>query len=133
MGGLPGPPPTAVLIDGNRTPPHIHADHVETIVKGDSKCFSIAAASIIAKVTRDRMMHEAHVRWPEYGFAAHKGYGTKAHMAAVHKHGPCDIHRLTFRPLPDIVAALKARSQESGGPAEAPGPGDAGGEQCGES
>lgn len=108
MRNLPGPAPSAILIDGNRRPPHIHADHVETIVKGDSKCFSIAAASIIAKVTRDRMMHEAHVRWPEYGFAAHKGYGTKAHMAAVHKLGPCDIHRLTFRPLPDIVAALKA-------------------------
>lgn len=109
VAALPGPPPAAVLIDGNRLPPHIAADHVETIVKGDSKCFSIAAASIIAKVTRDRMMHEAHAKWPEYGFAAHKGYGTKAHMAAVHKHGPCDIHRLTFRPLPDIVAALRVK------------------------
>ena len=95
--------PTAVLIDGNRTPPNIEAGHVDAIVKGDGKVFSIAAASIIAKVTRDRLMHEAHEKWPEFGFAQHKGYGTKAHMAAVRRLGPCPIHRLTFRPLPEIV------------------------------
>lgn len=124
---LPGTAPSAVLIDGNRRPPNIHADHVETIVKGDSKCFSIAAASIIAKVTRDRMMLEADEKWPVYGFAAHKGYGTKAHMAAVHKHGPCDIHRLTFRPLPQIVAALKVRAGGVGNAADAacPAPAEA--------
>jgi ribonuclease HII len=106
----PSTKPSAVLVDGNRKPPNIEAAHVETIIKGDSKVFSIAAASIIAKVTRDRMMHEAHEKWPEYGFAQHKGYGTKAHMAAVRKLGPCPIHRLTFRPLPEIVAQLSKGS-----------------------
>lgn len=96
--------PTAVLVDGNRTPPNIEAAYVEAIIKGDGKVFSIAAASIIAKVTRDRMMHEAHAKWPEYGFAQHKGYGTKLHMATVRRLGPCPIHRLTFRPLPEIVS-----------------------------
>lgn len=105
VAALPGPAPDAVLIDGNQRAPGIAARHVQTIVKGDAKCFSIAAASILAKVTRDRLMVEAHAKWPEYGFAAHKGYGTKAHMAAVRKLGPCPIHRLTFRPLPEIVAA----------------------------
>ena len=94
VAGLPeASKPSAVLVDGNRTPPNIKAKHVETIVKGDGKVFSIAAASIIAKVTRDRIMHESHEKWPEYGFAQHKGYGTKAHMAAVRELGPCPIHR----------------------------------------
>lgn len=94
VAGLPASSkPTAVLIDGNRMPPNIDAAHVEPIIKGDGKVFSIAAASIIAKVTRDRMMHEAHEKWPEFGFAQHKGYGTKAHMATVRKLGPCPIHR----------------------------------------
>lgn len=70
------------------------------------------------QVTRDRLMVEAGAKWPEYGFAQHKGYGTKAHMAAVHKHGPCPIHRLTFRPLPDIVAALAEASAAQGRDAE---------------
>ena len=72
---------------------------IETVVKGDAKVFSIAAASIIAKVTRDRIMAAAHARWPEYEFATHKGYPTKAHQSLVHKHGPCPIHRMTFAPL----------------------------------
>ena len=72
---------------------------VETVVKGDSKVFSIAAASIIAKVTRDRIMAAAHAIWPEYEFAGHKGYPTKAHQALIHRHGPCPIHRMTFAPL----------------------------------
>jgi ribonuclease HII len=105
VSNLPGPKPRAVLVDGNQKPPGLDAEHVQAIVKGDSVCFSIAASSILAKVTRDRIMLEAHAQWPEYGFAAHKGYGTKAHMAAVRHLGPCPIHRLTFRPLPEIVAA----------------------------
>lgn len=68
----------------------------EGIIKGDAKSVSIAAASILAKVTRDRMMLEYDTLYPEYGFAGHKGYGTQAHIAAIREHGPCKIHRKTF-------------------------------------
>ena len=68
----------------------------EGIIKGDAKSVSIAAGSIIAKVTRDRMMYELDRQYPEYGFASHKGYGTAAHIAAIQKYGPLDIHRKTF-------------------------------------
>lgn len=66
------------------------------IVKGDAKSVSIAAASILAKVTRDRMMAEYDKQYPVYGFAKHKGYGTAAHIEALRRHGPCPIHRMTF-------------------------------------
>jgi ribonuclease HII len=66
------------------------------VVKGDARCISVAAASILAKVTRDRMMEEYDRLYPEYGFAAHKGYGTKAHIEALKQYGPCPIHRRTF-------------------------------------
>ena len=66
------------------------------IIKGDAKSISIAAASILAKVTRDRMMYEYDQLYPEYGFAGHKGYGCAAHMAAIREYGPCPIHRMTF-------------------------------------
>ncbi len=66
------------------------------IIKGDAKSVSIAAASILAKVTRDHMMREYDKLYPEYGFAKHKGYGTAAHIAAIEKYGPCPIHRTTF-------------------------------------
>ncbi len=66
------------------------------IIKGDAKSISIAAASILAKVTRDRMMYEYDKLYPEYGFAGHKGYGCAAHMAAIREYGPCPIHRMTF-------------------------------------
>jgi ribonuclease HII len=69
------------------------------IIKGDEKSFSIAAASIIAKVTRDRLMCEYHEKWPYYGFESHKGYGTKKHIEAIKEHGPCPIHRMSFAPL----------------------------------
>jgi len=66
------------------------------IIKGDAKSVSIAASSILAKVTRDRMMMEYDILFPEYGFARHKGYGTAVHIAAIREHGPCPIHRKTF-------------------------------------
>jgi len=66
------------------------------IVKGDAKSVSIAAASVMAKVTRDHMMYEYDKLYPEYGFAKHKGYGTAAHIAALKEYGPCPIHRRTF-------------------------------------
>ena len=68
----------------------------KSIIKGDAKCYSIAAASIIAKVTRDRIMREWDKVYPEYGFAAHKGYGTAKHIAALKEYGPCPIHRRSF-------------------------------------
>lgn len=83
------------LIDGNRVPKGITID-CETVVKGDAKSASIAAASILAKVTRDRLLLEYDEKYPEYNFAKHKGYGTKEHTDAIKKYGPCEIHRPSF-------------------------------------
>lgn len=86
--------PDLALIDGNRAKDF--GLSVRTIVKGDSLSASIAAASILAKVTRDRLMEELDETYPQYGFAVHKGYGTKRHYAALSEFGPCEIHRRTF-------------------------------------
>ena len=86
--------PDLALVDGNRA-----GDFglpVKTVVKGDSLSASIAAASILAKVTRDDLMLELAEKYPQYGFEIHKGYGTKAHYAALTEHGPSEIHRMTF-------------------------------------
>lgn len=87
-------PPQMALIDGNRARPF--PVPVQTVIKGDSLSANIAAASILAKVTRDRYMEEMAERYPQYGFEIHKGYGTKAHYAALTEHGTCPIHRRTF-------------------------------------
>ena len=87
--------PDLALVDGNRVP-DLGDIPVKTIIKGDSLSASIAAASILAKVTRDRLMEEMDEKYPVYGFGVHKGYGTKAHYAALIENGPCDIHRRTF-------------------------------------
>ncbi len=84
-----------VLLNDAVTIPGIAIPQV-SIVKGDAKSVSIAAASILAKVTRDRMMEEYDILYPEYGFGKHKGYGTAAHIQAIKEYGPCPIHRLTF-------------------------------------
>ena len=76
------------------------------LVKGDSLSYSIAAASVLAKVTRDRLMLEFDVEFPGYGFAAHKGYGTPQHLAAIAEHGPCPIHRRSFAPIKPAQAEL---------------------------
>ena len=82
------------LIDGNKTP---NLDiPCEYVIKGDANSMSIAAASILAKVSRDRLCREYAEKYPEYGFEKHKGYGTKAHTEAILKYGPCEIHRLSF-------------------------------------
>lgn len=86
--------PDLVLVDGNRSP-GLELP-CETVVKGDSKSMSIAAASILAKVTRDRYMRRMAEIYPGYGFEKHKGYGTKAHYEAIERLGICDIHRRTF-------------------------------------
>lgn len=82
------------LIDGNRMPPLPIKG--ETVIKGDAKSSSIAAASILAKVTRDRYMLKMAAQYPQYHFEQHKGYGTRLHYEALDKYGPCDIHRQTF-------------------------------------
>jgi len=76
----------------------------EKVIKGDSRCYSIALASIVAKCTRDRLMEEYDRQYPEYGFAKHKGYGTKRHMEALEKFGPCPIHRKSFEPLKSLLS-----------------------------
>ena len=88
-------PADYALIDGNRVPKDIKID-CETVVKGDAKSLSIAAASILAKVSRDRLVLEYDKEFPEYKFADHKGYGTAAHIEAIKKYGPCKYHRPSF-------------------------------------
>ncbi len=73
--------------------------HQKSIIKGDNKVFSCAAASIIAKVKRDKLMRKQHKKYPQYGFISHKGYGTKKHMAMLAELGPCKIHRKSFKPV----------------------------------
>ena len=91
------PAPAHVLVDGLRVKSLLFPQ--TPIVKGDARSYSIAAASVLAKVTRDRMMIEYHRQWPAYGFAEHKGYGTPQHLSALAAHGPCPIHRRSFAPL----------------------------------
>ncbi|MDH4082658.1 MAG: ribonuclease HII [Nitrospira sp.] len=95
------PPPDYLLIDAVSIPEF----HVPTrpIIKGDCLSVSIAAASIIAKVTRDRLMAKYHETFPEYGFLSHKGYGTAEHLERLARHGPCPIHRRTFSPVQGVV------------------------------
>jgi ribonuclease HII len=89
-----GKVPGMILVD------HVHIPEVEipqmSITHGDAQSVSIASASILAKVSRDRLMKEYDEKYPEYGFAKHKGYGTKAHYAAIAEYGPSEIHRMTF-------------------------------------
>ena len=94
------PAPLHVLIDGN----HVSSVHwTQTpIIDGDAKSYSIAAASVLSKVTRDRMMTEFDRQWPQYGFAEHKGYGTEQHLAALAQHGPCPLHRRSFAPIKPV-------------------------------
>jgi len=101
--------PDCLLIDGNQPIPadlfrsHGAASFQKTIVKGDQLCLSIAAASIVAKVARDQIMIDYDRCYPEYGFAAHKGYGSGAHLAALRRYGPSPIHRRSFRPVRDAA------------------------------
>ena len=92
--GLLSVKPDMLLIDGNREKDF--GIPAETIVKGDSRCISIAAASVLAKVTRDDLLLEMAEQYPQYGFEIHKGYGTKAHYQALTEFGPCPIHRMSF-------------------------------------
>lgn len=93
--------PDFILVDGSQVPKF--AIPYRALVKGDSLSQSIAAASIIAKHTRDQMMADYHAQWPHYGFDSHKGYGTQQHLLAIQMHGACPIHRMSFYPLNQIV------------------------------
>lgn len=97
-----GAHPDFLLIDGNfiLEIPNLNQ---KAVIKGDTKIISIAAASIIAKVTRDKMMQQFNEDYPEYGFNKHKGYGTALHCKAIKKFGPCPIHRRSFEPIKEIV------------------------------
>lgn len=92
-------------IDGNALPPGL-CRPAEAWIGGDARDRTIMAASILAKVSRDRHMLELHERWPDYGFAEHKGYATPAHRAALERHGPCPAHRRSFAPVRDGQLAL---------------------------
>lgn len=94
--------PEFVLIDGNQKIPGLLKKQ-KTIISGDAKVFCIAAASIIAKVSRDFLMCEEDKKYPEYQFAKHKGYGTKLHLEMLNQYGPCPIHRQSFAPVKNLI------------------------------
>ena len=93
--------PHKVLVDGNRLPTLVIL--AEAIVKGDALVPAISAASILAKVYRDRWCADYHLQYPQYGFASHKGYGTAAHLAALREHGVCPQHRRSFAPVAKVL------------------------------
>jgi ribonuclease HII len=93
--------PTKVLVDGNRLP--VLDVLAEAIVKGDSKVQAISAASILAKVHRDRWCQELHAQYPQYGFDGHKGYGTASHLQALKEHGATPWHRKSFSPVAEVL------------------------------
>jgi ribonuclease HII len=94
--------PDYCLIDGNKTPKKL-VEFSKAIVKGDAKIASIAAASILAKVTRDRLMHKLHEKFPQYNFKKNKGYPTKEHIAALDKYGVLDCHRRSYKPIQQLT------------------------------
>lgn len=96
--------PVKVLVDGNRLPTlDVLA---EAIVRGDARVRSISAASIVAKVHRDRLCLQMHERWPQYGFDSHKGYGTEDHIRALRQHGACEWHRRSFAPVSGVMQGI---------------------------
>ncbi|WP_439115144.1 ribonuclease HII [Hydrogenophaga sp.] len=106
--------PHKVLVDGNRLPAlDVRA---EAIVSGDALVPAISAASILAKVTRDRMLNELHEQYPAYGFDRHKGYGTAQHMQALQAHGALDVHRRSFAPVARALAAASVAAPAAGEP-----------------
>jgi ribonuclease HII len=90
--------PSHIIVDGNQRIPAVTVPQT-TVIGGDATCGSIAAASVVAKVTRDRLMCELDGQYPVYGFSRHKGYATREHLAALIRHGPCAAHRMSFAPV----------------------------------
>lgn len=103
--------PDVILVDGNKRPKPLveRGFQVETLVKGDVTCYAIAAASIMAKVTRDRLMKQYDLEYPVYGFASHNGYPSPQHRAALKEHGPCAIHRKKYK---TVTKALEMRRKQ---------------------
>jgi ribonuclease HII len=97
--------PDLVLVDGHETVGEIAAEQ-QAVIGGDARCLSIAAASVLAKVVRDRIMERLDRVWPAYGFARHKGYGTAEHLEAIRAHGPCPLHRWSFAPVTELELPL---------------------------
>lgn len=95
--------PDLILIDGKQKIPRPLPCHQETLIDGDARCLSIAAASIIAKVTRDRLISYCDRDYPMYGFSRHKGYGTPEHQQALRRHGPSPLHRRSFAPVKELL------------------------------
>jgi ribonuclease HII len=95
------PSPDFLILDAIRLP-NIAIEQ-RMVIKGDGLCMSVAAASILAKVTRDRLMVEAHRRFPQYGFLGHKGYGTAEHLRSLRRYGPCSLHRRSFLPIRKVL------------------------------
>jgi ribonuclease HII len=98
-------PPRQVLVDGNRLP--VLKVPATAIVRGDATVPSISAASILAKVHRDRQCTAMHEQWPQYGFDGHKGYPTEAHLEALRRHGPCPVHRRSFGPVRALLTEAR--------------------------
>ncbi len=101
LSDLPRRPPI-ILLDGRLPIPNLSLPQ-QPIIKGDEKVFSIAAASIIAKVVRDDIMLKLDKKYPQYGFAQHKGYGTKMHLENLNRFGPCPVHRRSFKPVKNLI------------------------------
>jgi len=99
------PQPDCLLIDAISLPQCTLP--IRSIIKGDALCMSVAAASIVAKVTRDRLMAEYHRQYPHYNFLSHKGYGTEEHLQQLAAHGPCLIHRRTYAPVAEVIAQFR--------------------------
>jgi ribonuclease HII len=97
--------PELVLVDGHETVAEMPREQV-CVIGGDARCLSIAAASILAKVVRDRVMERLDRVWPDYGFARHKGYGTADHLEALRRHGPCALHRFSYAPVSALELPL---------------------------
>ncbi len=105
------PPPDCLLIDAVALPGCTIS--IRSIIKGDALSISVAAASIVAKVTRDRLMAEYHRIYPQYNFLSHKGYGTEEHLQQLAAHGPCPIHRKTFAPVAQLMTRLPDEQQKT--------------------
>jgi ribonuclease HII len=105
------PRPDFLLIDAVTLPGCVIP--IRSIIKGDGLSFSIAAASVVAKVTRDRLMAEYHRLYPQYNFLSHKGYGTDEHVKQLTAHGPCPIHRMTFAPVAQVIMRRSSRQPQS--------------------